>query len=72
MKYPTDYKYNVLVEIRKDALITNQSIGQCDNALDIIALIKKSSIGRVNAYGYKTYTIVNQQDNSIRVITKQA
>ena len=73
MKYPTDYKYNILVErqsIRGN--ISEYSIGQADTIQGIIDKIRKDTTGRVNAYGYRRYVIVDQESCSIRAITKRA
>ena len=73
MKYPTDYKYNILVErqsIRGN--ISEYSIGQADTIQGIIDKIRKDTTGRVNAYGYRRYIIINQENGSIRAITKRA
>ena len=73
MKYPTDYKYNILVErqsIRGN--ISEYSIGQADTIQGIIDKIRKDKTGRVNAYGYRRYVIVDQENGSIRAITKRA
>lgn len=73
MKYPTDYKYNILVErqsIRGN--ISEYSIGQADTIQGIIDKIRKDTTGRVNAYGYRRYVVIDQENGSIRAITKKA
>lgn len=73
MRYPTDYKYNILVErqsIRGN--ISEYSIGQADTIQGIIDKIRKDTTGRVNAYGYRRYVVVDQENGSIRAITKKA
>lgn len=73
MKYPTDYKYNILVErqsIRGN--ISEYSIGQTDTIQGIIDKIRKDVTGRVDAYGYRRYVVVNQENGSIRAISKRA
>ena len=73
MKYPTDYKYNILVErqsIRGN--ISEYSIGQADTIQGIIDKIRKDTTGRVNAYGYRRYVVIDQENGSIRAITKRA
>lgn len=72
MKYPTDYKYNVLAVRQNGCLVSEFSIGQVDTTKDLIKLIRQDKTSRINAYGYREYTIVNQQDNTVRVITKKA
>ena len=73
MKYPTDYKYNILVErytIRGN--ISEYSIGQADTIQGIINKIRKDVTGRVDACGYRHYTIVDQENGTIKAITKRA
>lgn len=73
MKYPTEYKYNILVErqsIRGN--ISEYSIGQADTIQGIIDKIRKDVTGRVDAYGYRRYVVVNQENGSIRAISKRA
>ena len=73
MRYPTDYKYNVLVErqsIRGN--ISEYSIGQTDTIQGIINKIRKDITGRVDAYGYRHYIVVDQEENKIKTIIKRA
>lgn len=73
MKYPTEYKYNILVErqsIRGN--ISEYSIGQTDTIQGVIDKIRKDTTGRVDAYGYRRYIVVDQEKGSIRAISKRA
>jgi hypothetical protein len=73
MKYPTEYKYNILVErqsIRGN--ISEYSIGQADTIQDIIDKIRKDTTGRVDTYGYRRYIVVDQENGKIKAISKRA
>ena len=73
MKYPTEYKYNILVErqsIRGN--ISEYSIGQTDTIQGVIDKIKKDVTGRVDAYGYRRYIVVDQENGKIKAISKRA
>lgn len=73
MKYPTDYKYNILVErqsIRGN--ISEYSIGQADTIQGIINKIRQDVTGRVDAYGYRRYIVVDQEQGKIKAISKRA
>ena len=73
MKYPTEYKYNILVErysIGRN--ISEYSIGLTDTIQGIINTIRKDTTGRVDAYGYRRYVVVDQENGSIRAISKRA
>lgn len=73
MKYPTDYKYNILVERYSKGLNTSEySIGLTDTIQGVINTIRKDTTGRVNAYGYKRFIVINQKNGSIREISKRA
>ena len=73
MKYPTEYKYNILVE-RYSARgnISEYSIRQADTIQGIIDKIRKDITGRVDAYGYRRYVVVDQENGSVRAISKRA
>lgn len=73
MRYPTDYRFNILVErqsIRGN--ISEYSIGQADTIQGIIDKIRKDITGRVDAYGYRRYVVIDQENGSIRAISKKA
>jgi hypothetical protein len=73
MKYPTEYKYNILVErYSTRGNISEYSIGQADTIQGIIDKIRQDVTGRVDAYGYRHYVVVNQENGSIRAISKRA
>ena len=73
MKFPTDYKYNILVEKNFKGLNTREySIGLTDSIQGIIDIIRKDTTGRVNAYGYKRFIVIDQKNGSIREISKRA
>lgn len=73
MRYPTDYRFNILVE-RYSARgnISEYSIGQADTIQGIIDKIRKDITGRVDAYGYRRYVVIDQENGSIRAISKRA
>jgi hypothetical protein len=73
MKYPTEYKYNILVErYSTRGNISEYSIGQTDTIQGIIDKIRKDVTGRVDAYGYRRYIVVDQENGSTRAISKRA
>jgi hypothetical protein len=73
MKYPTEYKYNVLVERYFKGLNTREySIGLTDSIQGVIDIIRKDTTGRVNAYGYRRYVVVDQENGKIKAISKRA
>lgn len=73
MKYPTEYKYNILVErYSTRGNISEYSIGQADTIQGVIDKIRKDVTGRVDAYGYRRYVVVDQENGKIKAISKRA
>lgn len=73
MKYPTEYKYNILVErqsIRGN--ISEYSIGQADTIQGVVDKIRQDITGRIDAYGYRRYVVVDQESGKIKAISKRA